>query len=305
MNRGAYGIEMQDRRCPLCDCDSGAIFYSEDGFNVARCDNCGYMYMNPFPTASGFQKIYNDTYRFGKEDIDKIVNGFEAGTRLLFEDRLNVIKKYKKSGRLLDIGCSYGIFLRLAKESGYSVHGVEISKPVVDYGREKFKLDIREGMLKDEDFPEEYFDIVTMFDVLEHVRDPLEELKAAIRVLKKDGLFLMTTPNVTVHLIKSRVVDLLPFLRYYKGNLPNTPFKANELGMPYHINYVTPYTLKLMLSKAGFTDVEFNLCKHERRYYGRYIRGFLRTLYSLLAKVFLKYFRIYIAAEISVCARKR
>lgn len=171
------------------------------------------------------------------------------------------------------------------------------------YGKEKFKLDIIHGTIREANFPDECFDIVTMLDVLEHVVDPLEELKEVNRVLKKGGLFFMTTPNTSVYIVKARVVKLLPFLAYYKGNFTGTPFKANEFGIPYHINHSTPHTLRGMLLSAGFGSVRFDLCKNNR-YYGRHLRGCLRMLYTFLTWVFFKFLRVCIPAEISVCVKK-
>ncbi|MDP2924669.1 MAG: hypothetical protein Q8O30_13305 [Candidatus Omnitrophota bacterium] len=115
MQKSSISIEMENRNCPLCDRSNGGIIYSECGFNICKCNDCENMYMNPFPTASGFQRIYNDTYKFSAEDIDRVVKGFEEGKRFFFNDKLNLIKKHRESGRLLDAGCNYGIFLRLVR----------------------------------------------------------------------------------------------------------------------------------------------------------------------------------------------
>lgn len=156
MQKSSISIEMENRNCPLCDRSNGGIIYSECGFNICKCNDCENMYMNPFPTASGFQRIYNDRYKFSAEDIDRVVKGFEEGKRFndklklhgltpvdsrpslrLCENRaeaefiplsiptltggefreggLNLIKKHRESGRLLDAGCNYGIFLRLVR----------------------------------------------------------------------------------------------------------------------------------------------------------------------------------------------
>jgi len=295
--------DIRNRVCPLCNCENHKIIYRDCGFNIVKCTNCKYMYMSPVPLTAALQGFYNEKYQCSEKDIDKVVKGFAEGKHLFFDDRLELIKKHIKAGKLLDVGCNYGIFLKLAKENNYDVYGVDISYPAVEYAKDKFKLNVIQGTLKRANFPSDYFDIISMFDVIEHIEDPLSELIEINRVLKKDGLLFMTTPNTPVYLIKARVVKIFPFLAYYKGNFPGTPFKANEFGLPYHINYATPKTLKRMLLDAGFKNIEFDLCKKEK-YYGRHFRNFLRMSYTLLTWLFFKLFRIYIPAEISVCVKK-
>ncbi len=219
--------DMLARRCPSCGNAGGRLIFTEGIFSVTRCDDCGLAYMNSLPTHSRFKEIYDDKHRTRESDTPRIVRGVEEGRGAFYRDRMSAVIKHKKSGRLLDVGCNYGIFLKLARDIGYDVRGVDISTPAALYGKERMGLEIINGTIGDAKFPDEHFDVVTMFDVIEHVEDPIKELKGIRRVLKKDGVFFATTPNLNIYLIKARVVRFFPFLRYYKGNFPGTEFKAN------------------------------------------------------------------------------
>ena len=139
--------------------------------------------MNLIPNTSALQNIYNDKYWYSKKDMEKVFRGFEEGGKSFYNDRLDSIKRHRGSGRLLDIGCNYGIFLRLAREAGYEVCGIDISRPAVKYAREKLKLEVLHTTIKQARFPTGSFDIITMFGVLEHLNDPLGDLKEIYRVL--------------------------------------------------------------------------------------------------------------------------
>ncbi len=295
-------MDMEKRNCPLCNGRAGRIAYRTGGLTILKCSSCECMYMDLVPGASALSKIYDDKYKYPAEDMEKTVRGFEEGTRPFLDDRLRSIKRHKASGKLLDIGCNYGIFLTLARKAGYDVRGVDISKPAATYAKERSGLEVLNTTVKEARFPAGSFDIITMFDVLEHLTDPLEDLIEVRRVLKKDGLFFMTTPNTAVYLIKAKIVAILPFLKYYKNNYPGTPFEANELALPYHINHFTPRTLRKMLLEAGFRDnVEFDFCSF-KKYQGRFIRDRLRKAYGLMARIAFRSMGIYMAPEISVCA---
>jgi SAM-dependent methyltransferase len=108
---------------------------------------------------------------------------------------LRIIKKYNKKGRILDIGCAAGFFLNSAKQQGFDPHGVDISKTLCTFARRYFKLDVFCGTLRERRYPNEYFDVVTMFDVLSHLPTPVDDLNEVNRVLRKGGLLLIETGN--------------------------------------------------------------------------------------------------------------
>jgi SAM-dependent methyltransferase len=136
--------------------------------------------------------------------------------------------------RLFDVGCSAGAFLAAARKEGWQATGVEISVGCARAGRERHGLDIRVGTLRESSFPGEYFDVVRMNNLLEHLPDPMADLLEACRVLRDGGLLALATINGR---------SLAAWLsgsawRYYD------PF--------CHVYVFTPSTLGRMLSRSGF-----------------------------------------------------
>jgi SAM-dependent methyltransferase len=99
-----------------------------------------------------------------------------------------------KKGRLLDVGCGDGDFLLGMQERGWQVHGLDISPVAVDLARRK-GLDVFQGELASADYERHSFDLITMWDVLEHLHDPASELQQVAKLLKPSGRFVVTIPN--------------------------------------------------------------------------------------------------------------
>ena len=140
--------------------------------------------------------------------------------------------------RLLDIGCNIGTFLQVAKERGYSVLGVEPDPGAVEAGL-RAGLDIRCGYLHEVNLGDAQYDIVTLFEVLEHLEDPAGLLKECRRILKPGGFLCMTTGN-------SRSWTA----RFMKGKWDYFDLK---LG---HISFFNPSSVSLMAERTGFEVVK-------------------------------------------------
>jgi len=136
----------------------------------------------------------------------------------MFLSFFNRAKKYKKNNSFLDIGCFRGDFLFGAKEFGWNVYGTEISKEAVDYGKENYDLDIHLGSLLDANFENDYFDVVTLFDVLEHLTNPNKYLAEIFRILRPGGLLYLDTPNfnsINRFILKEKWSVFFPWHLYY------------------------------------------------------------------------------------------
>ena len=229
--------------CNLCNSDSTSIFMKVDGFNIVKCKNCNLVYVNPRLKFSQLEEIYNKTYfrNLPFKNPKYKLYGYE--TYLLekkeivdtFKKRLNVIEKYKKPGKLLDVGCAFGFFLELASKRGWEAQGTELSKDAVDYTK-KNKQQVFNGTLENADYKKESFDVITMFDVIEHVPDPKKTIMQIRGLLKPKGIIAVTTPNI--------------------GSLP-----AKILGRRWeeikrvreHIYFFSDKTFKRLLESTGFS----------------------------------------------------
>lgn len=189
-------------RCNLCGADDTAPVMEIDGFHIVRCRQCGLIYVNPRYLEDALHEIYTELYY----DHDGLTNGLEfygyddylrdeENIKITFAKRLKTIEHYAHQGRLLDVGCATGFFLDLARSGGWDVVGTEVSEFGARYARERFRLDVRLGTLKDLQFDDQAFDVVTMWDVIEHVLDPMGELQEIGRILRDGGLLSIITPD--------------------------------------------------------------------------------------------------------------
>jgi len=142
--------------------------------------------------------------------------------------------------RLLEIGANVGLFLSVAEEHGWEARGVEPSSWAVEEGRRRFGVNLRQGTIESLDEPESGADVVAMFDVLEHLVDPVAALKALRPLLDDEGLLVLSTVNAAgLH------------ARVRKGSWP--------WFIRSHLFYFTPSTLDAMLRAAGFHMVEWTV----------------------------------------------
>ncbi len=194
-----------------------------------KCKNCHLIYANPTEKAS---KINGDYSKMGNNDAPII-----RGSRLrAAKSQLGLIRKHKDGKTLLDIGCGEGFFLFNATKAGYTTKGIEISQDAAEYAEREFGLDVEAKPFEELQFPDNYFDVVTLWQVLEHVPYPLIVLKEVRRILKPEGLLATSTPDIESILAK--------IFRRRWWNLRRL-----------HINQFTTRTLTDMLKRAGFNNV--------------------------------------------------
>ncbi len=188
------------RACFLCGSqDYWPLFTVKKTVSVVKCPGCGLLYVNPRPTDEEFRNIYQNESYFKNKNV--LLYGYddymkeEPLYRDLFKRCLEDLEQYKPKGTMLDVGCATGFFLDVAQSRGWETYGVEISKFASGYAREHFKLNIFTGTLAEAKLQSGMFDAVVMYDQIEHVREPLEQLQEAYRLLKPGGILTINTPN--------------------------------------------------------------------------------------------------------------
>jgi 2-polyprenyl-3-methyl-5-hydroxy-6-metoxy-1,4-benzoquinol methylase len=216
-------------------------------YTIVKCQNCGLIYANPHHQANVILHNY-------EEVVDKLYLEEREGRVLTFRRNLHPLEKLippDRSRKLLDVGCYIGVFLEIAQERGWEAWGVEPSHWAVREARRR-GLRVLEGTLDNVHLAEESFDVITMWDVIEHLPDPMRELRESYRLLKKGGLICIHTMNIES-----------PLARLMGHRWPWL--------MEMHLYYFSPRTLSAMLKKAGFTVVKM-------LNQGRFVRlGYLAT----------------------------
>jgi 2-polyprenyl-3-methyl-5-hydroxy-6-metoxy-1,4-benzoquinol methylase len=222
-----------DSNMKACDFQEGiGTVYMLPGSKYGRhvkCRNCHLIYVNPIEKASKINQDYSEMENTGVSIIR------ESRLRAT-KSQAQLIKRYKSGTSLLDIGCGGGFFLFNASKAGYTTKGIELSQDAAAYARKEFGLDVDAGHFEKSQLPENCFDVVTLWQVLEHVPYPLMILKEAHRILKPGGVVAVSTPNI--------------------GGAP-----ARILGRRWwnirrvHINQFTTETLRGIFKNAGFKEI--------------------------------------------------
>ncbi|MFA5089596.1 MAG: methyltransferase domain-containing protein [Candidatus Omnitrophota bacterium] len=243
--------EVRTVNCPFCNSNEYKIITIERTvLGIVKCKICGLIYVNPRLKAP--EKIYwgnsNDYY----EEARLIFSGGRQHHRdRNYSDDLKTIARFKPAGNFLDIGTNAGFFLRLArKNNNWNIYGIEPSESLANLGRKYFNLNIKNAFLEDSDFPDNFFDIVTMTDVFEHISDPKIILNKVHKIIKDDGILFIKVPNGLFNLTKLRLARLT-------GNV-----KSYDIFDSYeHLVHYSHDTLTKMLQKHGFCVIHKSIGK--------------------------------------------
>lgn len=192
--------------CRICGSDQLNLLYMgkdrlhglAGDFGLYTCANCGVVAVRPQLSNELIEKYYPVDYISYPGPIEQEVSKFKRVDRQYgVTKRRKKIEKHtgKKGGRILDIGCATGIFIREMKEHGWDVFGVEPSTYAARVAVEELGLNVINGYLEQSTFEENYFDVITLWDVFEHLPDPVVTLEIIKRILKPNGSLVITMPN--------------------------------------------------------------------------------------------------------------
>lgn len=185
----------------LCGSHNIVVLGLKDGYQVTQCEICSLVFVNPQPSAEQIQEFYSSVYwnehqlKVGRETLtERISNKSEIE---YFEGVLGWLlgRVSSQSHRaLLEVGCSHGIFCELASSKGFEVTGVEVDETIARQTQERTGLNILWGGLSDQDFGCKQFDVVALFDVIEHFPDPAAALEQISAFSKSDAWLYLSTP---------------------------------------------------------------------------------------------------------------
>ncbi len=187
-------INYENTLCPSCDSVKSKKWGEKDGYTLVSCKGCNAVFVSMIPESTN--SIYDKSYfvggnEHGYTNYDRDKEPMHETFELYLKHIERVIGR---KGRLLDIGCATGFFMEVAKNHGWEVEGIEISEYAAEVGRAK-GLSIKTGTLENVSFPEKSFDVVTLLDVVEHLKDPKPVLTEVRKLLKGGGVVVVTSPD--------------------------------------------------------------------------------------------------------------
>jgi len=217
---------------PPCAVCCGTAFrdaFRQHGNDFERCRGCGFVRMKAAPSDGELHDHYRDDRSHGEQVYQQHDRFLER-----FDGILKTVESRIEPGRLLDIGCSYGISLLAARTRGWDAVGVELAVPAAEYGIKEYGLDIKMLPLHECGFEAESFDAILMHHTLEHLREPDAILRQVYDLLRPGGVHFQALPNYGS--LKRKM------LKEYWG-----------YGItPGHLVHFTPRTLRRLLERIGY-----------------------------------------------------
>ena len=221
----------EKRCCPACTASSPKVVGFKNEFEVLACKSCFTLYTSSLPEgedAEDYDQYYSESNLsvpgFVVDRVNEIIGGFSP---------------FRRENRLLDIGFGAGTVLDAARAQDWEVFGLEVSSPAVEQARAR-GYKVFHGNLLEAGYPDNYFDVITASEILEHLNSPENELREIARILRPGGLFWATTPSARG--ISYQLLGL----------------NWSVLCPPGHLQLYSERGLNHMLKNAGFEKVRIN-----------------------------------------------
>jgi 2-polyprenyl-3-methyl-5-hydroxy-6-metoxy-1,4-benzoquinol methylase len=227
-----------EHSCIGCGARGYTRFIERAGYEIVRCDSCGLRFLHPQPSAAEVQAYYDKEY-FGSGNSAN--RGYDAylteaeNHRATFRNRLRLLPRPSPDARLLDVGAATGFFVEQARIAGWNAEGVEPSEWAATYASKQLGQPVLHGTLEDAHFSPDTFDIVTLWEVIEHLPDPRAFLMEVARVLRPGGFLALSTPDA--------------------GSMVARVFRKRWLGwskVPEHLFFFDRANLERILVDTGF-----------------------------------------------------
>jgi SAM-dependent methyltransferase len=235
---GATPVSQISELCPICWQPGARVWLRapdrfhgrQEKYTLARCSSCSQVWLSHPPKASEMHLHYTERYH-------ELISAAGENSPDRWRDRLQVLGQHKQSGTMLDLGCSSGGFLGFFRGDSWKLYGIEMSDECAKKAEARTGANVFVGDILDAPYPPESFDVITCFDVLEHLYEPLQVMTKVREWLKPGGIFYVQVPNIDS--AEARV-----FGTYWHG-----------LELPRHLFHYSPASLKFLAESAGLREV--------------------------------------------------
>ena len=237
-----------NNKCPWCGSNKAQInlwlkdeFLTKKDFHICECLNCGLLYTMPRPSKEKIGAYYKSDEYYSHQENKKgfVPRLYEAIKKINLKHKFRLASRDLPVGKLLDIGCGVGDFLHVAENKGWQCTGVEPSEEAREIARQRIKGDL----LYSEDLeqlPDQSFDLITMWHVLEHVDDLKWQVAQLQRLIKPNGRIVIAVPNY----------------RSYDGRFYNAYWAAYDV--PRHLNHFNRTVLTKIFKTSGLSLVSMD-----------------------------------------------
>lgn len=215
---------MENQNCILCSGKQLVLLPKYERAHLVKCKDCGFVFCKKIPTHTELSNYYGNYPRF--EVLSPI-------TVKRYNELLDTFEPFKSNNNLLDMGCSNGLFLECAQKRGWNVYGTEFAEDCIELCAKK-NIKVFKADALTEEFYSIKFDVITSFEVIEHINNPNQEIELVNKTLRNGGAYYVTTPNFNAF---SRLL---------------LKEKWNIIEYPEHLSYYTPNTLNKLLCNHGF-----------------------------------------------------
>jgi len=237
-------------KCPACRGTEWQAIHKLPDFSLMRCD-CGHKFINPCLDEAAQAAIYESSETLAKinpalvyyyEYLDSI-----AGTRTEqdYLEVLSFLEPLAKGKRLLDVGCGSGIFLNCAKQNGWQVTGLDATSQNAEQVKERFGIDVIVSPFEKYEKTDQRWDVITLWDLVEHLTDPIVLINQAYELLDEGGVLVLATPNDRCLL--SRIARLAS-----KVSFGVVSFPLKRLYLLEHTSYFNPDSLANLVKRKPF-----------------------------------------------------
>lgn len=224
--------------CPVCGKDGARewlrgpdrLHGRQEQYTLLRCPACSLAWLRKPPKPAEMHRHYTDAY-------DKLISAAGENSPGRWLDRNAALAPHKQSGILLDLGCSSGAFLQSLRGKGWDLFGIEMSEESAKQARSRSGANVFAGDILDARLPPASFDVITCFDVFEHLYEPRRVMARIAEWLKPGGVLYILVPNVDS--AEARV-----FKSYWHG-----------LELPRHLFHYSPGSLRFLAESAGLHQV--------------------------------------------------
>jgi len=221
-------------KCIICGSTEVIKLRKFQQFFQKQCKNCDLAFLSPLPSDAVIRSFNTKKYNSIESQFASVQVGEKLYKRAISCLDFLTIQGLKQNLKVLDIGTGYGFYLKAFKDRGYIPLGIEVLKAPARFARKSFKLNILEGDYSKHKFKDTTFDLITLFDVFEHFRNPIKIVNKIKLELKKKGLVIIQTPNINSLIYKI------------------TGKKWFWLLIPQHLFLYSIQSLKYLLEKNGF-----------------------------------------------------